>query len=226
MAKQKFYVVWVGKQPGIYTSWPECQKQVQQVKDAKYKSFPTRAEAEKAFAEGWKAHWGKGASAGTSGANSARKSSGSTRQQSLFAIEEEEQEPDLDSISVDVGCSGNPGIVEYKGVDTKTGELLFYHGPIDKGTNNLGEFIAIVHGLAYLKKLGSNKTVYTDSKTALKWLKQKKVASTLVRDETTEEIWSLTDRAIKWLKENDYDNKVLKWQTERWGEIKADFGRK
>jgi ribonuclease HI len=57
-------------------------------------------------------------------------------------------------------------------------------------------------------------------------VKQKQVSSTLVRDESTREIWDLVDRAVRWLKTNDYPNKVLKWQTKQWGEIKADYGRK
>lgn len=222
MSKQKYYVVWVGHQPGIYTSWPECQQQVQKYTDAKYKSFPSLAEAERAYAKGWTAYWGKGKK--TSSAHSGLKQGENHRP--APGADGVLAEPDLNSISVDVGCSGNPGIVEYKGVDTKTGEILFYHGPIAKGTNNLGEFIAIVHGLAYLQQRGSQRTVYTDSQTAMKWLRQKRVASTLIRDETTEEIWNLTDRAVKWLQHNQYENQVLKWDTKRWGEIKADFGRK
>lgn len=222
MSKQKYYVVWVGHQPGIYTSWPECQQQVQKYTDAKYKSFPSLAEAERAYAKGWTAYWGKGKK--TSSAHSGLKQGKNHRP--APGADGVLAEPDLNSISVDVGCSGNPGIVEYKGVDTKTGEILFYHGPIAKGTNNLGEFIAIVHGLAYLQQRGSQRTVYTDSQTAMKWLRQKRVASTLIRDETTEEIWNLTDRAVKWLQHNQYENQVLKWDTKRWGEIKADFGRK
>lgn len=215
MAGQKYYVVWVGRKPGIYTAWPECQKQVDKFFEAKYKSFSSKAEAEQAWKDGWELHWGK--------KNTAAKQ---VPKRPHLLGKEVTEDIDMDSISVDVGCSGNPGIVEYKGVDTKTGEILFYHGPIQKGTNNLGEFIAVVHGLAYLKKKGSNKTVYSDSRTALSWLKKKQVASTLVRDDTTKEIWELTDRAVSWLQSNSYENKVLKWRTEVWGEIKADFGRK
>lgn len=131
-----------------------------------------------------------------------------------------------ESISVDVGTRGNPGPVEYKGVDTKTGEVIFSYGPIERGTNNLGEFLAIVHALAYLKKMGSKKTVYSDSRTAIKWVRDKKVATNLPRDASTEEMWRLVERAEKWLREHKYENKVLKWETERWGEIKADYGRK
>jgi len=213
MAKTKHYVVWVGRKPGVYASWGECKEQIDHYDEAKYKSYESRAAAEQAYLEGWKKHWGSGkSSAGASKAKSA--SADST------------QEIDYDSISVDVGTSGNPGPVEYKGVDTRTGEVLFSVGPVRKGTNNLGEFLAIVHALAYLKQQGSRKTVYSDSVNALKWVREKSVSSTLVRDDTTLEIWDLVDRAVRWLKTNDYPNRVLKWQTKEWGEIKADYGRK
>ena len=215
MAKGKYYVVWQGKQPGIYTNWPDCQKQVNGYTDAKYKSFATKAEAEQAYQKGWKGFWGSG-SGGSSGAKRV-----STRK-----TEEPIGEIDYDSISVDVGTQGNPGPVEYKGVDTRTGEVIFEKGPVRKGTNNLGEFLAIVHALALLKSQGSTKTVYSDSVNAIKWVKQKAVATTLPRDASTAEIWVLIDRALEWLHTNTYENKVLKWHTKVWGEIKADYGRK
>ncbi|QJD86522.1 ribonuclease H [Cohnella herbarum] len=217
MAKQKFYVVWVGRKPGVYASWADCQEQINKFDDAKFKSYETKAAAELAYKEGWKKHWGSGKPAGAG--------AGSRFKPGTTGVETTE-EIDYDSISVDVGTSGNPGPVEYKGVDTQTGEVVFSVGPIRKGTNNLGEFLAIVHGLAYLQKKGSNKTVYSDSVNALKWVKQKEVSSTLVRDESTKEIWELVDRAVQWLKMNKYPNKVVKWQTKQWGEIKADYGRK
>lgn len=212
MAKQKYYVVWVGKSPGIYTKWAECQAQVHQTIDAKFKSFDSKAEAEKAYKEGCKLHWGQGQKSKVK----KDKPSSSSNQEDI----------DYNSISVDVGTSGNPGPVEYQGVDTRTGEVIFARGPVNKGTNNLGEFLAIVHALAYLKKQDSNKTVYSDSLNAINWVKKKAVSSTLERDESTVEIWTLVDRAVRWLQTNTYDNKVLKWETRAWGEIKADYGRK
>ncbi|MEC0241935.1 ribonuclease H family protein [Paenibacillus dokdonensis] len=222
MAKSKFYVVWEGKKPGIYTTWAECQTQVNGYTDAKYKSYESRAEAEAAFKGGWKGNWGQG---GKSTSSSKGKSSSSKSAGSRSSAADQE-EIIYDSISVDVGTRGNPGPVEYKGVDTQTGEILFYVGPVENGTNNLGEFIAIVHGLAYLKQQGSTKTIYTDSRTALAWIRNKKPATTLARNESTRKIWELTDRAVQWLQDNKYENKILKWNTGKWGEIKADFGRK
>lgn len=221
MAKQKYYVVWEGKQPGVYDTWAACKAQTDQYAGAKYKSYESKEAAEAAYRAGWKGNWGS--SAGSAGASKFKSKSGSSGRSAGM---ETSEEVDYDSISVDVGTRGNPGPVEYKGVDTRTGEVLFSVGPISKGTNNLGEFLAIVHALAYLKKEGSNKTVYTDSVNAMKWLKQKKVATTLPRDNSTEEIWLMIDRAEQWLRTNTYTNKVLKWQTKQWGEIKADYGRK
>ncbi len=206
VAKNKFYVVWKGRKTGIFTTWAECEAQVKGFTGARFKSFPSKAEAEAAF----------------KGEKQVKKSTAPIKEKGTTSIEEVE----WDSISVDVGCRGNPGIVEYKGVDTKTGEVLFAHDEIHIGTNNMGEFLAIVHGLAYLKEQGSSKTIYSDSMTAIKWVKQRKAKSTLERNEKTAYIWSLMDRAEKWLQSNDYPNKIAKWQTESWGEIKADYGRK
>ncbi|MCI3927659.1 ribonuclease H family protein [Paenibacillus sp. TRM 82003] len=211
MANSKYYVVWVGKTPGIYTNWNDCKAQVDGVQGAKYKSYPTKAEAEKAYAQGF---------AKSFAAAGARKSGGSSKPSGPVG------DYDRNSICVDAASSGNPGIVEYQGVDTTTGERLFHGGPVPRGTNNLGEFVAIVHGLSYLKQQGSDKILYSDSQTAMKWVRDKKVATTLPRDAKTAEMWKLVDRALAWLESNVYATKILKWETEAWGEVKADFGRK
>lgn len=220
MEKKKYYVVWAGRTPGIYTSWADCQKQTNNFPQAKFKSYQDKEQAEKAFQEGPGLHWGNG--------SSRKGDKGSSNGKSTFQNPQTQtsEEIDYNSISVDVGTRGNPGPVEYQGVDTTTGKVLFSHGPISKGTNNLGEFLAIVHALAYLHKIGSNKTIYTDSRTAMKWVREKTVSTTLKRDASTEEMWNLVDRAIHWLKQHTYRNKIRKWDTKKWGEIKADYGRK
>ncbi|MBC8079324.1 MAG: ribonuclease H family protein [Gorillibacterium sp.] len=227
MAKEKFYVVWAGKRPGIYTNWAECQEQVNHFFQAKFKSYDSKSQAEEAYKAGWEKHWGQGAKQGDSkNANKSSYPSKSRTSMEQISLSGMEEEIDFDTISVDVGTSGNPGPTEYKGVDTRTGEIIFSVGPVKKGTNNLGEFLAIVHALALLKKTGSKKNVYSDSVNAIKWVNQKSISSTLVRDSSTEEIWLLVDRAVHWLKTNTYETKVMKWHTRKWGEIKADYGRK
>ncbi|MFB4165801.1 ribonuclease H [Alteribacillus sp. JSM 102045] len=199
MAKKKYYVVWKGRKPGIYSSWAECEKEVKGFPGASFRSFLSKEEAERAF---------KGES-----------TTPSLKQNSNQSYVE-------DSVSVDAGSHGNPGFVEYKGVCTKTGEVLFSHPGVDMGTNNMGEFLAIVHALAYLKEKNSDKPIYTDSGTAMNWVKKKKANSSLKRNKETEEIWRLVERAENWLKKNEWYNPILKWNTKEWGEIKADYGRK
>lgn len=246
MAKQKYYVVWAGKQAGIYTNWNDCQQQVNGFTDAKYKAFASHEEAEQAYAQGWKAHWGKGSSssktssrstgngaAATSSSskggakyNGSAKSKGKPATAAQSASMKEDAEIDYYTISVDVGTAGNPGPIEYKGVDTATGEIVFSMGPIPNGTNNLGEYLAIVHALAHIAKTGDTRNIYSDSMTAMKWVKQKAPNTSLPRNASTSEIWKLVDRATDWLNNNTYTTKIMKWQTDRWGEIKADYGRK
>lgn len=199
MASQKYYVVWSGKNTGIYNSWEECKEQVHGVKSARYKSFKSLKEAEEAFAKG--------------GAPERQ----SNRPNSSY-IEE--------SLSVDAACSGNPGKMEYRGVDTKTGEEIFHYGPVDNGTNNIGEFLAIVHALALLKNENKTTPIYSDSQTAISWVRKKSANTTLPKNNQTEHIWQVIKRAETWLRNNSYSNQLLKWDTNHWGEIKADFGRK
>ena len=209
MAGKKYYVVWNGRKQGIFNSWAECEKQTKGYKGASFKSYPTLEEAKVAFSNGRIEFT----------ANSSAKSTTTKHKLSeLDSIEEE-------SISVDAACSGNPGMMEYRGVHTKTGEVLFHYGPV-LGTNNIGEFLGIVHALSFLQKEGKSTTIYSDSMTALAWVRNKKANTTLYRDSRTEELWKLIERAEDWLKEHTYSNKILKWNTNKYGEIKADFGRK
>lgn len=134
-------------------------------------------------------------------------------------------EVESNAIAVDAACSGNPGPMEYRGVYLRTGQEIFHFGPV-QGTNNIGEFLAIVHALALLKKKGLSMTIYSDSMTAHTWVKKCKCKTTLVRNEKTEPLYQLIARAEAWLRNNTYSNAILKWQTEKWGEVPADFGRK
>jgi ribonuclease HI len=212
MVKQKYYVVWKGRQPGIFSTWDECRKQVEAFTGAEYKSFETKALAEKAFQENSKKHIYQ----------TPISAKGKTSLLQKNAI----GKPIANSISVDAACSGNPGVLEYQGVETSTKRLLFANGPFPEGTVNIGEFLAIVHGLAYLKKNNSVLPIYSDSRTAISWVKKKAIKTNLERNKATEELFVLVDRAIQWLKSNSYPNPILKWETQSWGENPADFGRK
>lgn len=207
--KQKYYVVWFGNPPGIFDSWKTCQKAIQGIKGAQYKSFESRADAVKAFNGEYRDYVGK-----------TTKKTMSQEERVLYG------EPDLYSISVDAASSGNPGLMEYRGVDTQTHKQLFHQGPFQQGTNNIGEFLALVHGLAYLKKIGSDRKIYSDSKIAIGWIKRKSCNTKLKRTAKNQKLFELIHRAETWLKTNTYTTQILKWETKAWGEIPADFGRK
>lgn len=147
--------------------------------------------------------------------------------QSCLTLMSNELNPAInESVAVDAACSGNPGPMEYRGIYLRTGKEIFHFGPVH-GTNNIGEFLAIVHALALLKQKGlDTMPVYSDSVNAQIWVRKKKCKTTLVRNEQTEYLHQLIARAETWLKNNTYKNPILKWPTEEWGEIPADFGRK
>lgn len=102
----------------------------------------------------------------------------------------------------------------------------FHYGPVH-GTNNIGEFLAIVHALALLKQKGITMTIFSDSMTAQTWVRNRKCKTTLVRTAETEELHQLVARAERWLRDNyPLTAPIVKWDTDRLGEIPADFGRK
>lgn len=207
--KPKFYVVWSGKKPGIYLTWDECKEQVNGVKLARYKGYATMAQAQEAFSQEPPVY--------TPGAKT----------QSVPATHSTPS-PEViqNAYAVDAACSGNPGMMEYQGVDVLSKARIFHFGPI-YGTNNIGEFLAIVHGLALQKQLGTHWPIYSDSRNALAWVKAKKCKTKLQRTPKSARVYELIERAERWLQNNSYnDIQLLKWHTDRWGEIPADFGRK
>jgi ribonuclease HI len=203
--KQKYYVVWKGVTPGIYDSWTECQLRIKGYEGALYKSFASQEEANIAFESSPWDYMGK------------EKKTCNFEGKPPFVLE---------SLAVDAACSGNPGDMEYRGVYLATGQQVFKVGPMKQGTNNIGEFLALVHGLAFLQKSGCTMPIYSDSRNAIGWVKQKKCKTKLERKAVNEPVFNLIARAEKWLNTNSYSNTILKWETSEWGEIPADFGRK
>ena len=209
--KKKYYAVWKGHNTGIFESWDDCKAQIKDFKGAQYKSFSTFEAAKTALKGNYKDYIGK-----------EKKFKSELSEAQLKKI----GQPNNHSIAVDAASSGNPGKVEYRGVDTESKKQLFIQGPFEEGTNNIGEFLAIVHGLALLKKKNSDRIIYTDSRTALSWVKKKNCNTKLKRTKKNEAIFEMVDRAIDWLKNNSYNTIIVKWETKAWGEIPADFGRK
>lgn len=130
-----------------------------------------------------------------------------------------------DAWAVDAACSGNPGPMEYRGIDLATGSQIFHFGPL-QGTNNIGEFLAIVHALALMEKQGIRKTIYSDSYNGILWVKKGKCKTKLPRTPQTEKLFQVIERAELWLYQHQINVPILKWETGKWGEVPADFGRK
>ena len=128
---------------------------------------------------------------------------------------------------MDGACAGNPGMMEYRGVDVMTGAELFHQGPFADGTNNIGEFLALVHALAFFHNTDNDHTaIYSDSRTAMAWVRNRKCNSKLARTERNGRLFELISRAERWLTTHTWRNRIIKWETTLWGEIPADFGRK
>ena len=205
MAKQKYYVVWKGRKPGIYSSWAECEAQVKGFPEAEFKSFPSREMAAAAFRGNYDNYKGKPG----------------TNQQWLFAP----TKPIIPSFCVDAACSGSPGPLEYRGVLTENGEQIFRAGPFQNGTNNVGEFLAIVLAMDWLITKKLDMPIYSDSANAIAWVKAGRCNTQLERLPSNKLLFDFIGRAEEALRTYP-PFKVLKWDTRAWGEIPADFGRK
>lgn len=212
--KRKFYVVWDGRAPGVYDSWEECEDQVKGYPGARYKAFGSQSDAVAAFRNG----------------------SASSDLDLIRAIGNHRPDivnysafPDirLDAIAVDGACARNPGPMEYRGVAVATGEEIFHIGPLAGGTNNIGEYVAIIHAASLLARRGDLVTpIYSDSRTALAWIRRGRSNTTITPGPENGRVIELLKRADAWLATHRIVNPLLKWNTELWGEIPADFGRK
>ncbi len=209
---RKFYVVWEGRAPGIYDSWEDAQEQVEGFPGARYKSFTSQTAATEAF-----------------------RGDGRDELYALRALADHKAkiinyeafpEIKLDAIAVDAACAGNPGAMEYRGVVVGTGQELFHFGPVAQGTNNIGEFLALVHALALCEQKGWVRTIYSDSRIAQSWLRNRRARTSLAPTPENAKLLETLARAERWVQTHTSRCPVVKWDTETWGEIPADFGRK
>jgi ribonuclease HI len=209
MSEHKYYVVWKGRQAGVFETWAETAEQVHGFPGARFKSFATRAEAERALLQAPAEHIA---------ANPQPRG----QRARLASVEP----PAVPSYAADAACSGNPGVLEYRAVQTESGKVVFARGPFEEGTNNIGEFLAIVELLMHLVKTGDPAPVYSDSRNAIAWVEAKQCKTQLPETERNAKLFKRIARAERWLRTHSYSNLILKWDTEHWGENPADYGRK
>jgi ribonuclease HI len=154
---QKFYVVWSGRKTGVFTDWASAQRAVEKYAGARFKSFPSRAEAEEAFAHGGDASVSlKTPSGRKPRASASERAAAHTAHQ--FDV----------SIYCDGACEPNPGNAGSSVVVYRAGELaeLWYGLYNPMGTNNTAELNALYHALRMAEaeiKAGSTVEVCSDS---------------------------------------------------------------
>jgi len=206
-SEKKFYVVRKWKKIWIFDSRDECKDSVNGFSDAKYKWFSSKENAEIALQEWWEKYY------------EVKKITKKVK------VKNEDIPFFTESIAVDAACSGNPWEMEYRGIDLQTWDEIF-HEKFKIWTNNIWEFLAIVHWLNYL--WNDNRVIYSDSRIAISRVNQWKCKTQINSNENSDFSKTLdaVERAEKWLKENWINNKILKWNTEDWWEIPADFWRK
>jgi ribonuclease HI len=202
MPKTKYYVVWRGRKTGVFETWADAEKQVKGLPDAQFKAYDTHALAEQALKLGW------------------------LRRNDTVPPPAALPAEVLRGYAVDAACNGSPGTLEYQCVRIDSRKRVFHRGPFEQGTNNVGEFLAVVTALAHLMKHSINAAVYTDSVTALAWVRAGKCKTELRQTDANAALFERVAQAEKWLADYPKRNSVFKWQTEIWGENPADFGRK
>ncbi len=208
---QKVYVVWVGREPGIYHTWEACEKQVKGYVGARYKSFATHQLAQEAFAS--PIH-----STSTVVKNVVRP----VRRPSKLVA----SRPTGPALVVDAACSGVPGPVEWRGLSLATMDEVFHSLVYQYGTNNVGEFLAIVQGIRWLVDRSKKWPIYSDSANAILWVKKKHCNTNLVQTAANTKLFAAIEDAELFLSNTKHGISIKKWETQCWGENPADFGRK
>lgn len=215
----KYYVVFRGFNPGVYDNWDEVKEQTEGFPGALFKGFKSSEEASRAYRN----------YTGTEDRDElARLIAGADNQSHNPESPKIEGNPEIDwdAWAVDASCLGNPGKMEYRGVNLKNGKVIFQVGPFEDATNNIGEYLALVHAMALMAQKGKYHNIYSDSRTAISWWRNRKINTKLKPTPRNARVFELLARASVWVNTHNFPCRVMKWQTERWGEIPADFGRK
>lgn len=223
---KKYYAVFRGRVPGIYDNIEDVLEQVDGFEGASFKGFDAPDIAATAFRNGGFTP-GQPATAlrrerEELGGLLTKANNSGTPPADYFSI----PEIDLHGWAVDASCLGNPGIMEYRGVELMSGNEIFRIGPFRDATNNIGEFLAIIHAWALMEKKGIQVPVYSDSMTGISWVKKKHIKTQLTETAANRPVFDMMRRGLQWLNTHSFRTPLYKWHTKLWGEIPADFNRK
>jgi ribonuclease HI len=236
------YVVWKGRKPGVYDSWSECYEQVNGYSGPVYKGFHSRGEAKEALKRDPLIYV-----RGLPGKNTSQKSHDQLKKEArrrnryerraekrqqrkeAQAVVQRQERLELPCIVVDGSYLGNLDRMEYQAIGLPQNAIIFSDGPYRGGGASIAEFLGLVKGLQYLENRQMDMLIYSDSKTALSWVRRCKVNSVILkRDDCPDQVKEMVQDALGWLRSNtDFTKgRFRKWHTTFWGENPADYGRK
>lgn len=213
MSKKKHYVVWVGRTTGIFGNWADTEAQIKGFSGALYQSYKTIEEATAAFNAG--------------SPNAAATVISQSKSAAKVNVLPPAGKPTHECLTVDGAFSGSTKVMEYRCVMNVSGEVIFRSKPFVGGSNNLAEFLALIGAMRYRDSIGEPLLdIYSDSKTALAWVRDKQLNTTIDIDSLDPVVQGRITAAMRYLKANPPPKNLKKWDTAAWGEIPADYGRK
>lgn len=207
----QYYGVWIGRKPGVYDNWNDCKAQVDKFSGARYSKLKSTTK-EEALLEFNKEN--------NNTIDNSKETIKSTNNVVNTSNKPIENVLTVDGASNGLNC-------EFQAVWYPSGEVAFKSKQYQGGTNNIAEFLGLVLAIKHLEKNNLPLSVYTDSVTAMAWLRDKKANTTAkTTGKATEELDKLINQAETYLKEKERKINIMKWETKSWGQIPADYGRK
>lgn len=213
MAKNKFYVVWKGRDTGIFTSWSEVNELIKGFSGAEYKSYADQETAELEFSLG------------------SPKGRSNDENHTTTKLKEEPSDdhkaPDHECLTVDGSYLGGKKIMQYRCVWNQSKEEVFSTKPIEGGNQNIAEFLALVGAMKYrVSTKQYDLHIYSDSQTALSWVRNCKIKSSYDLSQLDEVVQERIYGALKFIAKSGVRKNLYKWDSALWGDIPADYGRK
>lgn len=190
----KYYVVWRGHSPGIYENWNACKAQVKGFKYSYYRVFPTFKSANEAF----------GLSLTEFKRRQQFKENTFNLRPNSIVVSSKYEEKNMETVFTAFKVGDPP-------------EILFRTAICGKSTHNIVQFLALAASIKYCYENGLKSPIYSDNPVALKWIRDRKINSQVIRSDRNQEVFDLVDEAIYWLNCNSYNNQLIEWDVEKHG---------
>lgn len=132
----------------------------------------------------------------------------------------------------DASYLSNTKLLEFRVVNIETGQELYRNSFADTlHTTNIGEFFGLVRGIKIHidSNLALDYPIFSDSQVAIGWVNGLYVNSKNLRKPENRLFFPFVEKGLEYLRKITKAKKmppVLKWRTDIWGEIPADFDRK